>query len=350
MVDTSTIDLRSLCEADTQLKKVASTKGGEYAGSCPFCGGKDRFRVQPNASPDGGRAFCRGCGFSGDAIAYVMQSRALDFKAACEWLRIELPKQERRRQQQPRTEGSAALHINPDPLPDVVPDWQEAARTFCLDCENRLWAGEGAKALKYLNNQRYLSNATIEAAGLGLNPTDYRATWGETAVYLPRGIVIPWHYDGRYWNVRVRMAKANDGQKYAAAKGGAGSCLYRFQTIRPGYPVVMVEGEFDAMLTGQIAANWGIETAAVATGSITWSRRFEWVARLAMASRVLIAFDVESEPKKVATVESAAGWWIDALKLKARRLLPTQHDITDMVSAGDSVGLWLADALERVGA
>ena len=29
------------------LKRVASTGGGEFAGPCPFCGGHDRFRVQP---------------------------------------------------------------------------------------------------------------------------------------------------------------------------------------------------------------------------------------------------------------------------------------------------------------
>ncbi len=42
---------------DTQLRKVAATNGGEFAGPCPFCGGKDRFHVQPNKN----RWLCRGC-------------------------------------------------------------------------------------------------------------------------------------------------------------------------------------------------------------------------------------------------------------------------------------------------
>ena len=44
---------------DTQLKKVATTGGGEFAGPCPFCGGTDRFRVQPNKELSGAvREYC----------------------------------------------------------------------------------------------------------------------------------------------------------------------------------------------------------------------------------------------------------------------------------------------------
>src|SRR5207245_596775 len=46
-IDTEAIkqrtDLLGLIGADTRLKKVAMTGGGEYAGACPFCGGRDRF-------------------------------------------------------------------------------------------------------------------------------------------------------------------------------------------------------------------------------------------------------------------------------------------------------------------
>ena len=40
-------DLLGLIGADTRLKKVASTADREYAGPGPFCGGRDRFQVQP---------------------------------------------------------------------------------------------------------------------------------------------------------------------------------------------------------------------------------------------------------------------------------------------------------------
>ena len=61
MIDTldlkRSVDLLSLVGRDTRLKKQAGTRGGEYAGPCPFCGGRDRFRVQPEK----GLWWCRNC-------------------------------------------------------------------------------------------------------------------------------------------------------------------------------------------------------------------------------------------------------------------------------------------------
>src|SRR5918912_568461 len=77
--------LLGLDGVDTRLKKVASTGGGEYAGPCPFCGGRDRFRVQPLR----GRWWCRGCSDGPrwqDAIAYVRQREGVGFAEACQRL------------------------------------------------------------------------------------------------------------------------------------------------------------------------------------------------------------------------------------------------------------------------
>jgi hypothetical protein len=41
----------------------------EWAGRCPFCGGKDRFRVWTAGRFGGGGYWCRQCDKSGDAIA-----------------------------------------------------------------------------------------------------------------------------------------------------------------------------------------------------------------------------------------------------------------------------------------
>ena len=40
-----TMSLLDLMAQETTLRKVASTQGREYAGPCPWCGGRDRFRV-----------------------------------------------------------------------------------------------------------------------------------------------------------------------------------------------------------------------------------------------------------------------------------------------------------------
>lgn len=50
-------DLLSTAQQYTKLVKKSSTHGGEWKGPCPFCGGKDRFSVQPNEW-DEGRWLC----------------------------------------------------------------------------------------------------------------------------------------------------------------------------------------------------------------------------------------------------------------------------------------------------
>jgi hypothetical protein len=75
------VDLLALIGRDTQLTRIAATRGGEYAGACPFCGGDDRFRVHPEP----GEWWCRHCSPSEkweDAIAYVMRRDRLTFPEA----------------------------------------------------------------------------------------------------------------------------------------------------------------------------------------------------------------------------------------------------------------------------
>jgi phage/plasmid primase-like uncharacterized protein len=65
--------------------KVASTHGGEYASKCPWCGGKDRFRIWPNQG-EGGNYWCRKCGKSGNAVRYLMDYRGMSYQNACGFL------------------------------------------------------------------------------------------------------------------------------------------------------------------------------------------------------------------------------------------------------------------------
>jgi hypothetical protein len=74
-------NLLDLIGPTTKLRKVAAR---EYAGSCPICGGDDRFRVNLDKG-----WFCRHCqgepgsgGHWGDAVDFVMWHDRVDFKAA----------------------------------------------------------------------------------------------------------------------------------------------------------------------------------------------------------------------------------------------------------------------------
>jgi len=74
-------DFLRLIERDVSLKKVTAK---EYAGPCPDCGGKDRFRVWT----DEGNYWCRQCGSSGDGIEYLRWTKSLSYREACEQLGI----------------------------------------------------------------------------------------------------------------------------------------------------------------------------------------------------------------------------------------------------------------------
>ncbi|HLA44336.1 MAG TPA: CHC2 zinc finger domain-containing protein, partial [Aggregatilineales bacterium] len=348
LVDQSKIDLLELVSSDTTLKKVANTAGGEWHGSCPFCGGKDRFSVQPHQKPHG-RWFCRKCtDRGGDALTYVMRRDNLDFKAALRLLRLE--------------SGSQAYRIHrvSTPLPridtppivnDLKEDyvalndvaWQQAAADFHQCCRDNLQSGSGQRGIDYLLG-RGLTWEIIEKQALGYNPTDCHAQWGAVDVWLPAGIVIPWVLGGKYWNLRIRRLEKNASPKYISPKGIANGlyCEYGHESVPIiiGDIVIMTEGEFDAMVAQVHAqAAFGERVKAVATGSAMGSRVFEWVCRINRADRVLLAFDDDLEGDKAAT------WWREQLgEGKTFRLRPTRHDVTDMALAGEDFVSWLCSA------
>src|SRR5258708_500012 len=178
----------------TPLKKAAATNGGEYAGPCPFCGGRDRFRVQPNA--DGGAIWlCRKCtdGNWKDVISFVMRRDHKDFAEACEYLGAE------------KLEPSAFVAapafrptLNPPPVA-----WQSKGSKNLPGFESKLWEPKGARALGWLR-RRGLTDKTIKRARIGFNDSATHESlnlWGlpdeaddqgrQKEVHIPRGVVIP---------------------------------------------------------------------------------------------------------------------------------------------------------------
>lgn len=68
-------DVTSIVEllGGTQLRRVARTNGGEWAGPCPLCGGEDRLRTWPRPPSGHPRAWCRQCRASGDALEWAVR-------------------------------------------------------------------------------------------------------------------------------------------------------------------------------------------------------------------------------------------------------------------------------------
>lgn len=113
--------------------------------------------------------------------------------------------------------------------------------------------------------------------------------------------------------------------------------MYGASTIRAGWPVVLLEGELDALSVRQALTR--PTAAVVATGSTQGGRRLRWLARLASASVVLVAYDNDDAG------EHAAEYWIDALP-NARRWRPYWSDANDMARDGADLAAWVQAGIE----
>ena len=204
--------------------------------------------------------------------------------------------------------------------------WQCRAEEIAQEAEEALWAPQGARALAYLHGRGF-TDETLRRVGLGYVVSDMhetRAAWGLPAqdkpVWVPRGVAIPWRACDALWRLNVRRLAGTP--KYIGPAGSSNG-LYGADGLRSGRPVVLVEGEFDALAVAQEA---GDLVAAVATGSTCGGRHPRWVRRLAAAPIVLVAYDDDDAG------EAAAAHWLDVLP-SARRLIP-EVDPAAMLEAG----------------
>ncbi len=323
-------DLLSLISQDTRLTRKAGTDGGEWAGPCPWCGGRDRFRVWPHPSDGKARYWCRQCGRKGDAVQYLRDIHGLSYQEACERLG-ETPTKPARAEPLP-------VPVHSDGCKAPGRQWQEQGRRFVSACQERLWQPEGGKALAWLTNVRGLTPETVRKAGLGYNSADRyeaRESWGLAPgkrLWLPRGVVIPWWIGGELWRVNIRRPRGEP--KYIQPTGG-GPGLYGADSVKAGQPAMLLEGEISALTVQQHA---GDLVAAVATGSTGGARRARWLAVLALAERVLVTFDADAAGDKAAT------YWLGVLP-KSRRWRPLWSDTNDMARDGADIRGWVAAAV-----
>ncbi|MBN1815049.1 MAG: hypothetical protein JXA14_24660 [Anaerolineae bacterium] len=326
--DLDAIDLLGLIGRDTALRRVASTNGGEYAGPCPFCGGSDRLRVQPNAGGKG-RWFCRSCtgdpqasGHWLDAIDYVRQRAGVDYREACALLNIEtqLPHREHKSPLRPTVSQEAS-----PPAFD-----QAAAQAAVGECERALWDDAGAKACGWLAG-RGIVEETARAWRLGYNPC--RGVL--CGLEIPRGIVIPCFIDGAVQYIKVRRpVPPLPGPKYQQVKGSR-SALFGLDHLAGRRVIVICEGELDAVLLWQEA---GDLVDVVALGSKGARPALPWLAYLVGASRWLVALDRDAD--------DAADWWGE-FSSRVRRVRPLQgNDLTDFYHEGGDLRAWVSYHLE----
>lgn len=340
--DIAGYDLAALVGRDTHLARKTA---GEWAGACPSCGGTDRFLVKPAGGRDGrGIWTCRSCrNFEwSDAIGYALwRGFAHDFRGACAALRLDIADRDERIIEPPA----------PPPCEPPSAAWQARAWQLADEAADRLWTDEGARARAWLAGRGF-TDATMYAAGLGYHPADTfdaPEVWGlppaHAKVYTPRGITIPWLVDGAIWRLNVRRPLtpeqiAAGEAKYRGPAGSSNALYGGGRELGRTYPVVLVEGELDALAVRQEAHDL---VCVVALGSTSGARRVRWIARLALCPLVLVATDNDPDPRKG---EAAAGYWLGVLGERARRWRPYTKDASQMLQEGMDVRAWVIAGLE----
>jgi DNA primase len=327
-----------------ELKRMATTHGGEWAGPCPFCGGRDRFRVWPNEGTTG-RYWCRGCGKHGDGIQLLRDRDGLSFPEALKaW---GLPSTAGHRTE--RNNCSTGATWEPRPVTTPGATWRERAGAFLGACQRTLAGPSGAKCRAFLIG-RGLKSETIERAGLGWNMADRyeaREAWGlpeeinedigkPRRILIPRGLIIPLVMGGRVIRLRVRRSNPKeDEDPYHIVKGSAMVPL----SLGCGRAWVIVESELDAFLLRQES---GDLAGVIALGSNTTRPDAETDQALREAGLILVSLDSDG-----AGAREAWGFWKRTYPNSRRWPIPAGlgKDPTEAKQAGLDLRSWILAGL-----
>lgn len=380
--------LEALQSRGLVMKKVAGANGGEWAGPCPSCGGRDRFRCWPSQR-GGGTFWCRQCGARGDAIQFFRVFEGLGFKEAAARAGMEGVVKDSRARRRARAAslpaarpgrsggqvgGAGAAGVaewTPRAVAPPPAAWQEKAGAFLAWCQEALT--RTPTLLAWLEEARGLRPETVRAAGLGWNPGDRgrdlyrpRSAWGLPSelndrgrprkLWLPVGLVIPYVRDGVLFRLKIRRVKAGDalppelapafehGPKWArsapyVAVTGSAECSF----FLPGHgaddrplPVVVLESELDVLLLRQAA---GDLAHVLAMGSASNRPDAGVVDVLHAAPVILLALDFD------AAGASAARWWLERFARAEVWPVPEGKDPNEARLAGHDLRAWLEAGL-----
>ncbi len=356
MMDTSGIDIKAVIDQLCCIRWINNGKPFKSyeeilfkGGPCPFCGtGTDRFAVFPEGEKP--RFICgingrNGCKAHGDVIYFVQKLRG--YSTAYQAIR-EL-------EAMGYVVGGSDHVYTYTPKRESAPNgkWQDTGCGFIHVAQKCLCSLQGTKVLNYLHTQRGNKDKSIEHYQIGYCPhwQEYkREQWGleeEGTFKIPPGIVIPTFEGSALWKINIRVSpreiarakrKGIELPRYMQVTGSKNS-LFNVDAIVPGSPVFMTEGEFDAIV-GQQESGYPF----VATGGTNGGMLARWVARLSLASHVILAFDNDGKG------ELAADEWIKIFgKGRAALWLPTaKKDITDMWLQGLDIKQWASTAINLI--
>lgn len=378
----SSVSLLELYKA--RYGQAVRRQGNGWNGPCPLCGGEpgksDRFMVWPDRRESGGFSrghlcrehdipgawYCRGCGQSGDAIAYLTRCEGMGMREALAGLGLATTgrgkggvTRHRPAPVEPPASGSAASFapMSWEPPPTL---WREYATK--LAAEGAAALPSQAEAVAWLE-RRGLTAAARARYGLGWLSGEGSRPFGrfrrraalglaprvvdgreKTTLFIPRGISIPtFDAAGEVVAMRIRRPKADlagDGRpaKYLALEGGCRAPFLLRSSLPPDLAVYfVVEAELDAMLIHHVS---GGAVGALALRSNRTKPDAAAHAALRRAQRLCLALDYDDAGA------NALPWWFATYGDAARRWpVPEGKDPGDAVALGVDIREWVAAAL-----
>lgn len=349
-----------IAQRGIETRRVSAAEGGEWAGPCPLCGGRDRFRVWPEKTHDGrsiappGRYWCRQCGIQGDAIDYLRRVEGLSFGEACARLGIERPGRAAAPAYRPAPTLADPRDWTPREYAPPTDAWREQAEALLARAQERL-AGD-ADAQDWLT-MRGITPRAAKIYGIGYHVSSSggdsygaREAWGlapelkngkPKRLWIPRGWVIPARdAEGRLHQLRVRrrpedVRRFAQGVKYMPVEGSSQATL----VLHPEAPAfAVVESGFDAVL---LAAITGGAVGAICAWSAAARPDARAHALLSACLCVLLALDYDPAGDK----ESA--WWQARYRHALRLPRLGAKDPGDAAAYGTDLYAWLRDGMPR---
>jgi DNA primase len=307
---------------------------------CPF---HAETKASFGVTPDTGRFKCFGCGETGDHLDFLQKRRGLTAAEAIEELRriADLPRVS-------HTPHTIPLNGAIESVPPN-PTWQERARAFVAYAQEQLWSGAGEAGLSYLHAGG-LADDTIRHFRLGWNPRDLwddPARWGLEGerIFLARGVVIPCEVTGNVWYAKIRRfdalghAATDTGQKYSSPRGGRGGLFGADHLVGHGRPLLLCEGERDALLAMQELSHL-VDVATL--GGAGRRNLGHWALWLLPYRLILAAHDADA-----AGQEGAA--YLATMSERVRVVqVPHGHDLTGFHAGGGDLRAWLLEQWKRV--
>jgi len=350
------IDIKLIIEK-TDLIALAEEAGAQFNSShssrCPIHHGNNPTAFHIYRGQDGIQHYhcftnCPEGANGGDAIAFYMRWRQVDFKTAVAELaqRAGVASNGNGQRLEPRPAKPVARVLIDQPDDPPSETWCARALAFSAYTQCELLEATSKGPWDYLMIDRGLDINTIRNFRLGYNPRDVfddPAKWDQDAkrVWCPRGIVIPHAHDGQIRFVNVRRPLPGDAlaarigavkdlkeTKFAGVRGGRRG-LFGIITGKP--VVVLAEGEFDTMLAHQVASSF----CDVATlGGARHRLDSHDAALLAGASIIVAVLDDDEAGQRGAA-------YLASVTPRVCTVMPPDHDLTDAWKRGVNLRQWI---------